>query len=79
MRRLALAARMAADTAVRDSIVPLPSASRLPELGPHGEGWLALQLLLGAAIAGVETISDKPLSGRELALKYGGKASAIRG
>jgi protein-S-isoprenylcysteine O-methyltransferase Ste14 len=52
MRRLALAARMAADTAVRDSIVPMPSASRLPELGPHGEGWVVLQLLLGAAIAG---------------------------
>jgi protein-S-isoprenylcysteine O-methyltransferase Ste14 len=52
MRRLAFAATMAADTAVRDSIVPLHSASRLPELGPHGEGWLVLQLLLGAAIAG---------------------------
>ncbi|HEY8777150.1 MAG TPA: hypothetical protein VIM33_11810, partial [Gaiellaceae bacterium] len=52
MRRLALAATMAVDTAVRDSIVPLHSASRLPELGPHGEGWLVLQLLLGAAIAG---------------------------
>ena len=25
---------------------------RLPELGPRGEGWVALQLLLGAAIAG---------------------------
>src|SRR5712691_9960023 len=43
---------MAADTSVRDSIVPMQSASRLPELGPHGEGWLVLQLLLGAAIAG---------------------------
>jgi protein-S-isoprenylcysteine O-methyltransferase Ste14 len=43
---------MAADTSVRDSIVPTRSASRLPELGPHGEGWVALQLLLGAAIAG---------------------------
>src|SRR6266851_447194 len=52
MRRLALAARMAADTAVKDSIVPMPSASRLPELGPHGEGWVLLQLLLFAAIAG---------------------------
>ena len=30
----------------------MPSASRLPELGPRGEGWVALQLLLGAAIAG---------------------------
>src|SRR6266851_106868 len=30
----------------------MPSASRLPELGPHGEGWVVLQLLLGAAIAG---------------------------
>jgi len=30
----------------------MPSASRLPELGPRGEGWLVLQLLLGAAIAG---------------------------
>ncbi len=51
-RRLALAARMAADTSVRDSIVPTRSASRLPELGPHGEGWVVLQLLFGAAIAG---------------------------
>src|SRR5205823_745092 len=30
----------------------MPSASRLPEFGPHGEGWVVLQLLLGAAIAG---------------------------
>src|SRR5204863_6983226 len=30
----------------------MPSADRLPELGPRGEGWLAVQLLLGAAIAG---------------------------
>ena len=30
----------------------MPSASRLPELGPRGEGWVVLQLLLGAAIAG---------------------------
>jgi protein-S-isoprenylcysteine O-methyltransferase Ste14 len=30
----------------------MPSASRLPELGPRGEGWVALQLLLGAAIVG---------------------------
>src|SRR6266566_960876 len=30
----------------------MPSADRLPELGPRGEGWLVLQLLLGAAIAG---------------------------
>jgi protein-S-isoprenylcysteine O-methyltransferase Ste14 len=30
----------------------MPSASRLPEFGPRGEGWVALQLLLGAAIAG---------------------------
>src|SRR5439155_1705335 len=30
----------------------MPSASRLPELGPRGEGWLLLQLLLGAAIVG---------------------------
>src|SRR5439155_388289 len=30
----------------------MPSVSRLPELGPHGEGWVVLQLLLGAAIAG---------------------------
>jgi len=30
----------------------MPNASRLPELGPRGEGWVALQLLLGAAIAG---------------------------
>jgi protein-S-isoprenylcysteine O-methyltransferase Ste14 len=43
---------MTADTAARDSIVPTRSASRLPELGPHGEGWVVLQLLLGAAIAG---------------------------
>jgi protein-S-isoprenylcysteine O-methyltransferase Ste14 len=28
------------------------STSRLPELGPHGEGWLVLQLLLVAAIIG---------------------------
>src|SRR6266508_6006663 len=28
------------------------SGSRLPELGPRGEGWVVLQLLLGAAIAG---------------------------
>src|SRR6266516_1313150 len=38
MWRLDLAATMAADTAVIDSIVAT-SASRLPELGPHGEGW----------------------------------------
>jgi protein-S-isoprenylcysteine O-methyltransferase Ste14 len=30
----------------------MPSTSRLPEFGPRGEGWLALQLLLGAAIVG---------------------------
>jgi protein-S-isoprenylcysteine O-methyltransferase Ste14 len=30
----------------------MPSADRLPEFGPRGEGWLVLQLLLGAAIAG---------------------------
>jgi protein-S-isoprenylcysteine O-methyltransferase Ste14 len=30
----------------------MPSGSRLPELGPRGEGWVVLQLLLGAAIAG---------------------------
>src|SRR5215218_9984820 len=30
----------------------MPSADRLPELGPRGEGWLVVQLLLGAAIAG---------------------------
>ena len=30
----------------------MPSASRLPDLGPRGEGWLLLQLLLGAAIVG---------------------------
>jgi protein-S-isoprenylcysteine O-methyltransferase Ste14 len=30
----------------------MPSRSRLPELGSRGEGWLVLQLLLGAAIAG---------------------------
>jgi hypothetical protein len=30
----------------------MPSPDRLPELGPRGEGWLVLQLLLGAAIAG---------------------------
>jgi protein-S-isoprenylcysteine O-methyltransferase Ste14 len=30
----------------------MPGASRLPEFGPHGEGWVVLQLLLGAAIAG---------------------------
>jgi len=30
----------------------MPSRSRLPELGPRGEGWLVLQLLLAAAIAG---------------------------
>ena len=39
IRRLALAARMAADTAVRDSIVLMPSAARRPEVGPHGERW----------------------------------------
>ncbi|HEX2234910.1 MAG TPA: isoprenylcysteine carboxylmethyltransferase family protein [Actinomycetota bacterium] len=27
------------------------AARRLPELGPHGEGWVALQLLLYAAVA----------------------------
>src|SRR6266571_2447883 len=30
----------------------MPTRSRLPELGPRGEGWLVLQLLLGAAIVG---------------------------
>jgi len=30
----------------------MPSACRFPELGPRGEGWFVLQLLLGAAIAG---------------------------
>src|SRR5438128_286710 len=30
----------------------MPSGSRLPELGRRGEGWVVLQLLLGAAIAG---------------------------
>jgi hypothetical protein len=30
----------------------MPKADRLPELGPRGEGWLVLQLLLGAAIIG---------------------------
>jgi protein-S-isoprenylcysteine O-methyltransferase Ste14 len=30
----------------------MPSTSRLPAFGPRGEGWLVLQLLLGAAIAG---------------------------
>jgi protein-S-isoprenylcysteine O-methyltransferase Ste14 len=30
----------------------MPSGSRLPNLGPRGEGWVVLQLLLGAAIAG---------------------------
>jgi protein-S-isoprenylcysteine O-methyltransferase Ste14 len=30
----------------------MPSADRLPELGARGEGWVVLQLLLGAAIAG---------------------------
>src|SRR6266487_2967217 len=30
----------------------MPSRSRLPELGPRGEGWVVLQLLLVAAIAG---------------------------
>src|SRR6266542_4411175 len=30
----------------------MPSVSRLAEFGPRGEGWLVLQLLLGAAIAG---------------------------
>jgi protein-S-isoprenylcysteine O-methyltransferase Ste14 len=35
-----------------DSIEPMPRADRLPELGPRGEGWLVLQLLLVAAIAG---------------------------
>jgi protein-S-isoprenylcysteine O-methyltransferase Ste14 len=30
----------------------MPDGSRLPELGPRGEGWVALALLLGAAIAG---------------------------
>ncbi len=30
----------------------MSSGSRLPELGPRGEGWVLLQLLLGAAIAG---------------------------
>src|SRR6266498_2981663 len=30
----------------------MPRADSLPELGPRGEGWLVLQLLLGAAIIG---------------------------
>src|SRR5712691_7090920 len=30
----------------------MSSGSRLPELGPRGEGWVLLQLLLGAAIVG---------------------------
>src|SRR6266567_2839984 len=30
----------------------MPSRSRLPELGSRGEGWVVLQLLLFAAIAG---------------------------
>jgi protein-S-isoprenylcysteine O-methyltransferase Ste14 len=30
----------------------MPRVDRLPELGPRGEGWLVLQLLLGAAIIG---------------------------
>src|SRR5437899_563276 len=30
----------------------MPSTSRLPELGPRGEGWVVIQLLLGAAIVG---------------------------
>src|SRR5438094_198258 len=30
----------------------MPSGSRLPELGRRGEGWVVLQLLLFAAIAG---------------------------
>jgi protein-S-isoprenylcysteine O-methyltransferase Ste14 len=30
----------------------MPKADRLPKLGPRGEGWLVLQLLLGAAIIG---------------------------
>src|SRR6266540_2729803 len=30
----------------------MPRADWLPELGPRGEGWLVLQLLLGAAIIG---------------------------
>src|SRR5512133_529600 len=30
----------------------MPSRSRLPELGRRGEGWVVLQLLLAAAIAG---------------------------
>jgi protein-S-isoprenylcysteine O-methyltransferase Ste14 len=30
----------------------MPRADRLPELGPRGEGWLVLQVLLGAAIIG---------------------------
>jgi protein-S-isoprenylcysteine O-methyltransferase Ste14 len=30
----------------------MPGASRLPEFGPRGEGWVALQLLLVAAIVG---------------------------
>jgi protein-S-isoprenylcysteine O-methyltransferase Ste14 len=32
--------------------LPIPDASRLPDFGPHGEGWVVLQLLLGASIAG---------------------------
>ena len=35
----------------------MPSADRLPELGSRGEGWLVLQLLLGAAIAGSGFVS----------------------
>ena len=30
----------------------MPVSSRLPELGPRGEGWVALQFLLGAVIVG---------------------------
>jgi protein-S-isoprenylcysteine O-methyltransferase Ste14 len=30
----------------------MPESSRLPELGPRGEGWVALQLLLGGGVVG---------------------------
>ncbi len=34
------------------SDIPSESPSRIPELGPRGEGWVAVQLLLIAAVAG---------------------------
>ena len=35
----------------------MPGSSRLPDLGPRGEGWFAIQLLLFAAIIGLAFVS----------------------